>query len=109
MKVVNLRHSDYDVYIGRRGHGHDGYFGNPIVPGKTCPVCGEVHSRGNTLKCYREYLEVRLEQDPDFRERVKALRGKVLGCFCKPRPCHGDVLLEFVDKVAVDEEYSCLF
>jgi hypothetical protein len=40
---------------------------------------------------------------------VKALRGKVLGCFCKPRPCHGDVLLEFVDKVAVDEEYSCLF
>jgi hypothetical protein len=24
------------------------------------------------------------------------LEGKTLGCFCKPEPCHGDVLLELL-------------
>jgi hypothetical protein len=27
------------------------------------------------------------------------LRGKVLGCWCKPALCHGDVLAEFADAV----------
>ncbi|MFC1766370.1 DUF4326 domain-containing protein, partial [Planctomycetota bacterium] len=25
------------------------------------------------------------------------LKGKVLGCFCKPLACHGDVLVELVE------------
>ena len=25
------------------------------------------------------------------------LKGKVLGCFCKPKACHGDVLVELVN------------
>lgn len=28
--VVNIRTHEYDAYIGREGHGHDGYFGNPF-------------------------------------------------------------------------------
>lgn len=27
-----------------------------------------------------------------FRQAVFQLKGKTLGCFCKPNPCHGDVL-----------------
>ena len=26
------------------------------------------------------------------------LKGKTLGCWCKPDPCHGDVLAELADK-----------
>ena len=28
--------------------------------------------------------------------RLEELRGKVLGCWCKPEACHGDVLVELL-------------
>jgi hypothetical protein len=29
------------------------------------------------------------------------LKGKVLGCFCKPKECHGDILVELVEKLDI--------
>ena len=29
---------------------------------------------------------------------IEELRGKVLGCWCKPSPCHGDILLKILDE-----------
>lgn len=88
-KVVNLRREKYDVYIGRAGHGHDGYFGNPF------PI--EASRRSETLDKFRAYFAERIETDPDFKARVLALKGKTLGCFCKPAACHGDVIAEWID------------
>lgn len=97
-RVVNLRHAPYDVYIGRAGKGFDGYFGNPIRPGR-CFLCGGTHSfGGRTLDCYRRWFHQRLEQDAEFRRRVEELRGKILGCFCKPKPCHGDIIVSYLER-----------
>jgi hypothetical protein len=30
------------------------------------------------------------------------LKGKVLGCFCPPRQCHGEVLIDFVEKLGTE-------
>lgn len=99
-RVVNLRREDYDVYIGRRGHGHDGYFGNPVRIGQPCPVCEQMHERrGDTLACFEVYARQRLEDDPTYARRVRALRGKTLGCFCAPKPCHGDILVKLVSEL----------
>lgn len=94
--IVNIKLTDeYDVYIGRAGHGHDGYFGNPyqLKPGML---------RGATIKAFREYFYKRLEKDSEFKRRVLELKGKRLGCFCKQPykdvPCHGDVYVEYLDK-----------
>ncbi len=104
-EVVNLRFQEYDVYIGRAGHGKDGYHGNPIVKGQECLVCGNVHTTpGETLDCFRIYFAIRLEDDEEFRRRTLSLMGKRLGCFCKPRPCHGDVIVEWVNS----QERTCL-
>lgn len=98
--VSNIRFQEYDVYIGRAGHGHDGYFGNPIVLGKCCPVCDQIHTKsGETLECFRVYFYLRIGGDPEFRTRVMTMLGKRLGCFCKPRPCHGDVIAEYLNGV----------
>lgn len=88
--VVNLRKEPFDVYIGRAGKGCDGYFGNPFRLG-----AGE--SRGATLANYRSHFHERLTNDEEFRKRVRGLRGKVLGCFCKPASCHGDIIAEYVN------------
>ncbi len=95
--VENMRHlpkgweKDPDfVYCGRAGHGHDGYFGNPI------PLeAGE--PRGATLEKFKSYFYDRLDRDPVYNERVRALKGKVLVCFCKPLGCHCDIIKEFLD------------
>lgn len=91
-KVVNLRHEAYDVYIGRAGKGHDGYFGNPIRLN-----AGE--TRGSTIERYREYFYGRLNGDPEFKRRIHELKGKTLGCFCKPDSCHGDIIKEYLDSI----------
>ena len=92
-RVVNLRRESYDVYIGRAGRGHDGYFGNPFPLG-TAP-------RDVLLAKYRDYFTARVEHDPEYRKSVLALKGKVLGCFCKPQPCHGDVIVGWLERSEV--------
>ncbi len=89
--------TENDVYIGRAGHGEDGYFGNPIRIGARCHRCGKRHEIGaETLGCYRDYFTERVFADPEFRRRIAQLRGKRLVCFCKPKPCHGDVIVEWL-------------
>lgn len=39
---------------------------------------------------YREYLE----QRPELVDRLPELKGKVLGCWCAPEPCHAQVLAD---------------
>jgi len=94
-KVVNIRCSDYDVYIGRAGRGEDGYFGNPFRLRYNEP-------RGATIEKFKKYFYDRLKTDPEFRRRVEALKGLTLGCFCKPDACHGDVIAEYLD-ILTDE------
>ena len=98
-KVVNLYKEPYDVYIGRPGKGQTGYFGNPIAVGKPCPLCNQTHNLSDTLICYERYLRNRIETDERFRLAVKSLQDKTLGCFCKPKPCHGDILLKMAGEL----------
>jgi hypothetical protein len=99
-RVVNCLHDDYDVYIGRAGKGHDGYHGNPFRRGPDDPP-------GSTLPKFKEYFLKRVEEDVEFRRRTLELKGKRLGCFCKPkrlRFCHGSVIVEWLDGPVVDEK-----
>lgn len=96
MRVVNIRKASYTVYIGRAGHGQDGFFGNPIRLNATCPVCERRHeTRGSTLGCYEQYLRTKLASSASFARRFASLSDDdVLGCFCKPDACHGDVMVK---------------
>jgi hypothetical protein len=98
-RVVNLHREPFDVYIGRRGKGHDGYFGNPF----SLAFGASDRERAECLEKFRGYFLAKVESDPEFAARVRELRGKVLGCFCKPKACHGDVIAEYVDSLEVPE------
>ena len=86
----------YDVYIGRRGHGEDGYFGNPHSVGY-CGECQKTHTREDAIQEYVKYFELRITEDATFRKRILELKGKRLGCFCAPRECHGDVIVQWLE------------
>jgi hypothetical protein len=47
-----------------------------------------------------EAFETWIVRQPQLMARLGELRGKVLGCWCHPKACHGDVLARLAD----DEE-----
>ena len=92
--VVNKLHEPFDVYIGRGS-----IFGNPMrigakVDSKPYPV-----NREEAIIWYKEYFYNRLKTSDEFKRAVETLRGKRLGCFCKPLACHGDIIKEYLDNV----------
>lgn len=98
--VTNIRYQDYDVYIGRPGQEQDGYFGNPIIRDEECFICNMIHTKpGETIECYRTYFQYRISTDEEFVRKIQTLKDKRLGCFCKPRACHGDVIVEYLNAV----------
>lgn len=79
------------VYIGRPGRGMPGPWGNPI------PLTDE-SQRADVLVKYMGWLEAVLLTDlgvegQPFHAALRGLIGKTLVCFCKPKACHGDVLV----------------
>lgn len=89
--VVNCQKSFFDVHIGRGS-----IFGNPHPIG-WCSKCSDIHDRAQCISKFREHFREKLN-DPNFRAKVESLRGLRLGCFCKPQACHGDVILEYLEK-----------
>jgi hypothetical protein len=91
--VANFHTDEFDVYIGRKGRGWSGYFGNPFrrKPGE---------KKGSTLERFRAYFLDRIEKDPEFNSRVLGLAGKRLGCpgWCVEGKCHGDVIADWVNE-----------
>ena len=91
-KIVNLQNSEYDVYIGRDENDVPSGFGNPFI-------IGEHGDRDAVLEKYIHYFEGRMRADPVFKQKVLALKGKKLGCYCKPESCHGDVIVEYLNNL----------
>lgn len=73
-------------------------WGNPHRVG-WCPVCGVVHKQSEAVAEFRAEVTAATFEARLVREGVQEhMRGKNLGCYCKPeQPCHCDVLLEIAN------------
>lgn len=83
-RVVHINKDEYDVLIDRSTE-----FGNPYWKG----------TRSQNVRNFGTYFHQRLRTDPAFRKRVEALAGQTLGCWCKPKACHGDVIAEYLNSL----------
>lgn len=99
-RVVHCKKEVYSVYIGRPSK-----WGNPythIQDGKTLAKY-IVKDRNAAVDAYREYIT-----NGDGKHLLNDLHelkgGKILGCWCKPQACHGDVLLELLDKLTLQNK-----
>lgn len=89
-KVVHCMKEPYDIYIGRanpRKSLKASKWKNPFTIGKD-------GAREEVIEKYKEYFF----SHPELVGSVGELKGKVLGCWCKPDACHGDFLAEMADK-----------
>jgi len=81
--VIDVKH--VNKYLDAVNVMRPSEFGNPFVIGRD-------GTRQEVVEKYRVWLWQRLQKDPEFRMRVKALHGKTLVCCCAPKLCHADVL-----------------
>lgn len=70
------------VYIGRGSP-----YGNPVVIGKD-------GTRTEVIEMYRKWVY----SNPEMIKKIRSeLSGKDLVCYCAPKACHGDVILEIAN------------
>jgi len=82
-KVVNCRRDrKFDVLIDRTTK-----WGNPFR-------IGPDGDRDEVCNKYEKWLPTQ----PDLMAAICELRGKTLGCWCKPERCHGDFLVELANR-----------
>jgi len=93
--VVNVMKDDYDVYIGRynKWKGLEG----SMFRNREWMKNNSMEERMRSIEVYRVWFYEEIKKEW-FRKEVEKLRGKVLGCWCKPLPCHGDVIVEYLEK-----------
>lgn len=103
--VVNIRKSELNkrgyanfqeweskpdhVYIGRRIH----YVNAPQSKWYN-PFSVEKYGRNGACIQYEQYIRT----NNNLMDALEELRGKELGCWCKPERCHGDVLIKLLEE-----------
>ena len=87
--VVNLKEEPFDIYIGRPS-----LFGNPFYIGRD----------GTREECIEKFKGFFYSNMNLMRATKEKLSGKVLGCYCKPLPCHGDIIAEYLNGLEKDEK-----
>lgn len=93
MKVVHFKREPHDVYIGRPSK-----WGNPFthIADKKTAAQFIVASREEAVQKYKEWI---LEGDGKWLlEHLHELEGKTLGCWCAPKLCHGNALIEIINE-----------
>lgn len=79
--VVHCKKEPYDVYVGRPSK-----WGNPFTIGKD-------GTRAEVIEKFEDYIQ----NEPVLLSHLHELKGKTLGCWCKPASCHGDVLFRLAN------------
>jgi hypothetical protein len=80
-----------NVYIGRNmSHYVKGAKGSKWQN----PFSVKKHGRDECLKLYSEYIK----ENKELLGQLDELEGKSLYCWCAPDSCHGDILVELLNK-----------
>lgn len=61
---------------------------------------GKDGTRAEVMQKYNVYMTEKLKQSVALQKELLKLKGKNLGCWCHPLPCHGDILLRLIKRYA---------
>lgn len=91
IRVVHCKKEPYDVYIGRPSK-----WGNPFshLSGDDGLAKFKVATRAKAIEFYERWIQTQ----PELMAALPELRGKILGCWCAPKRCHGEVLKRLAEQ-----------
>lgn len=91
--IVNIKDvptPKYDIYIGRENKWlnlEGSKWGNPFH-------LKHEKDRPQVLEAYKQHVL----NSPELLNSLSELKGKILGCYCPPKKCHGDILIELLQE-----------
>lgn len=89
--VVHFKKEKYDVLVDRTTK-----FGNPFEIGKD-------GTRSEVIAKFKQFVL----SNPEYIKMVKQeLKGKVLGCWCDPKPCHASILAEIANDTLEEDLFN---
>ena len=93
-RAVHCKREHHHVYVGRNPRRMaPSKWGNPFV-------VGTHGARGECIALYEGWLR----ENTALFAALDELRGLVLGCWCAPRTCHGDLLARLANASTVERE-----
>lgn len=93
MKIVNLKHSPYDLYIGRENKTY-----NLPASKWANPYTLSDYSLEECLILYEKHI-----RNSDLYNQLDELEGLILGCWCFPNRCHGDILFKLYNEKRLND------
>lgn len=90
--VVHCKKKKYDIYIGRPSK-----WGNPFTHLKSDKKTLAKYVTNTREEAIEKYEDWILNGDGKYLlNDLEELYGKTLGCWCKPKKCHGDILVKLI-------------
>ncbi len=97
-KVVNRCFNSYEAYIGRGTPA-----GNPYVIGRD-------GTREEVVLKFQRYFNKMINENESFKRYIMGLKGKTIGCSCRPKEgfqekllCHGQIIAGYLDNIPPEE------
>jgi hypothetical protein len=115
--VINIKNEDKSLedgffYIGRSKKSSSP-LGNPYTyNGKRTNIAKlTLRTRQEAIDAYERYFDYMYGRDESFTkafdeiyECYKSGKDVYLGCFCKPEPCHGDIIAKKLQQKLIKEK-----
>ena len=108
IKKAHLKRNGYKDFTEWDSNDNTLYIGRDMtyyVPGTvkskwSNPYSARKYGREKCLELYEEYVVC----EQNLLDSLHELDGKILGCWCKPAACHGDVLVKLVEFTRVNDD-----
>ena len=90
IKIANIKKNEpYDLYIGRENK----WLGLPCSKWHNPFILKREGDRSMILDQYKNYVI-----SSGLIKDIDELDGFTLGCYCRPKKCHGEILIELFDE-----------
>ncbi|CAG7580638.1 MAG: hypothetical protein SLAVMIC_00505 [uncultured marine phage] len=102
LHTVNINKYDGDdyIYIGRPSR-----YGSPFASKPSNIAEFQVENKSEAMEKCRIFFEENPEIIDELITELKEKDIHKLGCFCAPKPCHGDILIELIES----RKYKSIF
>lgn len=78
------------------------------------PYKTTMYTRKKAIDLFRQHIELEFkkgygeayEQLVEIKRRVSEGKDVELICCCKPSPCHGDIIAQFIENLLIEEAFS---
>jgi hypothetical protein len=99
--VVNKRARGFKPNANQRYIGRGSLFGNPFthLPLGRTKARFQVKTAEESMICFEAWFRERLANDVSLRQKLLDLDGHELVCYCRPAPCHGEILIKLIEEL----------